>query len=84
MPLRPETAVQRMDTDLKGPFSVEGPKGERHMQLFTEVDHWYRVCKTLTLVANSCALATVREYIKEYLASERQKLLQYHSDSSPS
>jgi hypothetical protein len=82
MPLRPkETAVRRMDTDLKGPFSVEGPKGERHMQLFTEVDHRYRVCKTL--VAKSDALSAVREYIKVDLASEGQKLLQYHSDSAP-
>ena len=73
--------VKRTDTDLKGPFSVPGMKGELYFQLFTETDSKFSVIKFLS--AKSQAPLTVQEYIDVDLASEGQSLLEYHSDGAP-
>lgn len=76
-----EPVVRRVVTDLKGPISVPGTRGENYLQLFTEADTRFRVCKTMTTKAQ--AVVNLREYIEVDLASEGQRLLEYHSDAAP-
>lgn len=73
--------IRRLSTDIKGPMSVAGPNGELCMQLYTEDDTKWRVCKTL--VSKSDALEATKQLIKVELASEGQRVLEYHSDSAP-
>ncbi|CAM9512630.1 unnamed protein product, partial [Ectocarpus fasciculatus] len=73
--------VRRVVTDLKGPIGVSGVRKENYFQLFTEEDTKYRVCKLMG--AKSEALANLKEYVEVDLASEGQKLLEYHSDAAP-
>jgi hypothetical protein len=73
--------IRKVVTDLKGPISISGQKGERHMQLFTEEDTKWRTCKFLK--SKSEAAETLKEYVLVDLASEGQRLLEYHSDGAP-
>ena len=76
-----KSVMRRVDTDLKGPISVPGPKGELYFQLFTEADSKWRTPKFLT--AKSEASSTLREYITVDLANEGQTVLEYQSDGAP-
>lgn len=56
-------------TDLKGPISVAGQKGERYFQLYTEEKTKFRTVKFL--VTKDETLATTTKYIEKDLASEQ-------------
>ena len=51
------------------------------MQLFTEEDTRFRVCKTMATKTE--AVVNLREYIETDLASEGQRIQEYHSDGAP-
>ena len=77
-PLNP--SVARSDTDIKGPFSVEGPNGERYFQGFTERDTSYKVVKLLKRKKH--AIDAVKEYVNLDIARENRRLVQYHADGA--
>ena len=73
--------IRRVVTDLKGPIGVSGLQKENYLQLFTEEDTKFRACKLMVTKAE--ALTNLKEYIEIDLASEGQRLLEYHSDAAP-
>jgi hypothetical protein len=75
------SVVEEVVTDLKGPISVSGPKGENYIQLYTETDTKWRTAKCMA--TKSAAYVNTKEFITKDLASEGQKLLQLHSDGAP-
>jgi transposase InsO family protein len=73
--------TKRVCTDLKGPVSIDGPQGERYMQLFVQEETRWRTCKLLPTKA--AAVEAIRNYFTVELPSEGIRALEYHSDAAP-
>ena len=68
-------------TDVKGPIGVDGPDGERWLQVFTQVRTRWRDPKCFAL--RSKAPASVKEYFGIDCAREGLKIVRYHADGAP-
>ena len=79
IPLDPhETEVH---TDTKGPIGVDGPNGERYMQIFTEKRTRWRTTKVYDV--RSKAAVAVKEYFGVDCARESLRVFRYHADGAP-
>ena len=76
-----ESIVQRINTDLKGPMSVAGYHGELYMQLFTASNTKWRTA--FCFKSKDIAAANWETLVDVQLASEGQRVLEYHSDGAP-
>jgi hypothetical protein len=73
--------ILRVDTDIKGPFSALGRKGEKYFQFFVERESKFKTVMSLTTCDQ--AVNNVREYFDIHIARKGQKVLEYHSDGAP-
>ena len=78
-PLEPN--CDEVVTDIKGPIGVDGPNGERYLQIFTEKKTRWRTPKVYTL--RSLAADAVKTFFGIDCARESLKLTRYHADGAP-
>ena len=76
-----DKVIALVSTDLKGPMSVAGPKGEKYFQLYTDNSTKWRTCKLLQ--AKSDAVSCTKEFFVQDIRAEGQTLTRYHADGAP-
>ena len=68
-------------TDVKGPIGVDGPNGERWVELFTQKRTRWRDPKLFAL--RSKAPDAIKEYFSVDCAREGLRIVRYHADGAP-
>ena len=72
--------IRRVVTDLKGPIAVDGPAGERFLQIFTEEDTKYM--DGYVMKSKSGAFDSVQDYVRNEVQGQNCELVEYHSDGA--